>query len=600
MSSIIKIIQKNLKLLIRSKASALIVILGPLLLIFLAGIAFDTSNTYNIDLGVFSKDYSNVTNSLISKLSENEFVINKFNDEPDCIENIKQGRIDACIVFPQNMSFETGKKNEIIFHIDYSKMNLVYVILDIITSTVYATETEVSRDLTAVLLEKLEFTKTQINEKRATISSIKLDLESLKSNTEGIKSDLEDMDLSISKDIFKVNEIKDKNTEVKDGVYSFRTDTETRLGEINESMSQLKIRIDKLNLTSNSTINHLMSPINSMEANLGGIKFKLGTIIGTADTNYESMNSLISGFADNLDTLELNLNRATNTKSNTISILNSMIQALDQSLNNINIIESMFNDIEQNIAQIRVTSAEEIAKPITTTIKPVTSERTQLNYLFPSLMVLVIMFISILLSTTIIMMEKHSPAYFRNFITPTKDIIFILANYLTSILIVMTQTVIILIVSSLFFKTQIFANIWMIIFALMIITSFFTLVGLIIGYLFNSEETATLGSISIGTIFLLLSNMILPLESMPRYVFELARFNPFVISESLLRRIILFNAEIGQLTTEIYTLLIYSAVIFFFIWISQKIYKSHYLHKLAYLEHKLMLKKRAKEKKKKK
>ena len=66
MSALLKIIKKNLKLLIRSKGSALIIILGPLLVIFLVGIAFDNLNTFSLNIGTYSERSEEHTSELQS------------------------------------------------------------------------------------------------------------------------------------------------------------------------------------------------------------------------------------------------------------------------------------------------------------------------------------------------------------------------------------------------------------------------------------------------------------------------------------------------------------------------------------------------------
>ena len=60
-----EIIKKDFKLLVRSKSSALVVLLGPLLIIFLVGLAFNTSSMYNLKVSVYSESYSDLTNSVI-------------------------------------------------------------------------------------------------------------------------------------------------------------------------------------------------------------------------------------------------------------------------------------------------------------------------------------------------------------------------------------------------------------------------------------------------------------------------------------------------------------------------------------------------------
>ncbi len=62
-----------------------------------------------------------------------------------------------------------------------------------------------------------------------------------------------------------------------------------------------------------------------------------------------------------------------------------------------------------------------------------------------------------------------------------------------------------------------------------------------IGYLFSSEETGTLASISLASIFLLFSSFLIPLESLSKSVATIAQYNPFVLSENVLRQLLIFG-----------------------------------------------------------
>ena len=68
MKNLFRLVSKDIKLLIRSKASALIVILGPLLVIFLAGMAFDNTQAYSVSLGTYSTSYNEISENFIIQL----------------------------------------------------------------------------------------------------------------------------------------------------------------------------------------------------------------------------------------------------------------------------------------------------------------------------------------------------------------------------------------------------------------------------------------------------------------------------------------------------------------------------------------------------
>ena len=95
-----------------------------------------------------------------------------------------------------------------------------------------------------------------------------------------------------------------------------------------------------------------------------------------------------------------------------------------------------------------------------------------------------------------------------------------------------------------------------------------------------------MAAISTSSAMLFLSNLILPLESMPQYLQQVARFNPFVISEHLLRQTILFKQPIGGLLGEsyfaefipaVYLLLIYVSVLFMAVLLLLNVVQKMYL-----------------------
>ena len=238
-------------------------------------------------------------------------------------------------------------------------------------------------------------------------------------------------------------------------------------------------------------------------------------------------------------------------------MLDAVITLLDDSLLSISEVQKSLNDVHDRISAIQITDPEAITQPIVTTIKPVVQEKTYLNYLFPVLVVLIIMFTALLITPTLILLDKHSPASFRTYMTPVKDGSYVMANFVTASILLGLQVVIILAIASIFFSEQIIANIPEAILLLLMINSLFVLIGMMIGYIFNTEETATLAAVSIGAVFLFISDVIIPIESMPEVFAYIASFNPYVLGSSLLRRALLFDASLLSLLNDLFILLGY-------------------------------------------
>ena len=155
------ILKKNLLILLKSRLWVLVVIVSPLLAIFLTGIAFDNLNQYKINIGIYSKDYSELKNSYIAKLNTEQFRTIKSKSEAECIDNIKIGLAHTCVVFPDKL--EIGAKNKpIVIYIDYSKLNLAWIVRDTLFSKVEERSTEITKQLTGNILSKLLLTVDEV------------------------------------------------------------------------------------------------------------------------------------------------------------------------------------------------------------------------------------------------------------------------------------------------------------------------------------------------------------------------------------------------------------------------------------------------------
>jgi ABC-type polysaccharide/polyol phosphate export permease len=201
--------------------------------------------------------------------------------------------------------------------------------------------------------------------------------------------------------------------------------------------------------------------------------------------------------------------------------------------------------------------------------------------MIPSLIVLIIMFVSILLSSTLVLMEKNTLAFFRNFVTPTNSTTFVLGTYLTALIMIFIQTIIIGFIYYGLFLNEFSESLLIASLVIIIIISLFTLVGMLIGYLFNSEETATIASICTGSLFLFLSDVLLPLESMPETVRHLVEYNPFLLASETLKKILLFNEPISTVIVDLGYLIGYSVILIIVIIALQSFVKKSFLFHYA-------------------
>ena len=481
---LISLIQKNFRLIIRSRSSALIVVFGPLLLILLMGIAFNTANVYGIRVGYLSENEGELVKSILTELQNKQFSTLKSNTKEECLDGIKSGLFHICAYFTQDFGINIG---ELIFYVDPSRVNLVYMIMDAVSAGVQAKTKEVGGELVQSVVESLEKTEASIQDKRNILPKLVEDYKNTQSSLKSALADLSGIDLAFNIEDFRLFELKNK-------IRDLQGDTTGATTIALDLEEQLKLFVNKAN-------------------NAGSVKNK-------AYSKVAEVNNIIEG----------NIN---------------ILASLDSSL------QSIMNDINL----IKRGNVQKIVAPINTRVEHVTGEKTFLNYLFPTLVAMIIMFVSILLASMLEIRERSAKIFFKNFITPTSNAIFIFSNYLTNLLIVFLQLIILFVAALIFTKEQLISVLGSIFVILLIVTSVFILLGMIIGNIFRSEETNMIASISIGFILLFFSSTILPIETLPGVIKSVANFNPFYISQNILSKVMLFHVGLAGIMNSILILL---------------------------------------------
>jgi len=553
-TEISELVKKNLRELLRSKIGSLIVILGPLLIIFLAGLAFDNSSIYSVKIGTFGPD-NPTTASLTEKLEE-QFSVIEYDTEESCINAIKNTDVNTCLVFNQNFTIGKPSRNDITFHVDYSRLNLVWTITSVLSERIGEEATSSSEDLTRVLLETLDYTQERIEDQRQAVVKLTTENELILQNTQDLVAELGDINLQFDDDRLPLENLTRANTQVKQWV-----DNALSLGTkgLNKAESYIDAAYD---LAAGSGGNQqLLESFQKTVDDIDKLQADLSTTKEVTQQSFETFSDELAALTIGITNTKEQLATAETSRQLSLRVLEALENLLDKSLLSVFLVQESLNDIDAKIDDIAITDAEAIAQPIVTNIKPIVQETTYLNYLFPVLIVLVIMFTALLITPTLILLEKHSPAHFRTYMTPVRDSSYLIATFVTSSIILLLQVFIILSIASIFFTDHVVSSAFEALLALLIVNSLFILIGMIVGYAFNSEETATLAGVSVGAIFLFISDVIIPIESMPQAFNYIAGFNPYVISSSILRRVLLFDASLLSLLDSI--LLLFGYIIAF-------------------------------------
>lgn len=551
--------KKNLKLLIRSKSSALIIFFAPLLIILILGLSYNTSSKYGLNIGVYSTSFTEDVNSFMTSLQEKEYKIVKYETSlEECVEDIKLGFIHTCVSIPESLQIEENKPKEIVFYIDPSKINLVWAIQEDLGNKFNLKAQELSQELAQNIITRLIETKTKVSEKSTELNSVKEKSASASASTETLKENLGKIDLSMSTTAYDTT-----------FVAALKNNLSTEIGGGISEVANALDALETANISSGKTA--IKKALEDADEKLN---LALTLVQGNGTNSLEEVVVLIASLEQDLTSTKTKLTSASEAISSTATSLSTTTEMIKGSIASLESVQQGLEEIKANLESQKVTDASVVSAPLITKIEKISPEKSYLNYMFPVLLVLVIMFSSLLLGTTLVMMEKNSPAFFRNYFVPLKKGMFVLSIYLTNLIITLIQIVVILGVALFFLKEN---SLVMLPIALILLlsSSVFTFLGMSLGYLFKSEETGVLASISLGSFLLFMSGVVLPLESVSPLLRKITYYNPFVISEKIIRELFLFGASIEVIWVDLLILIGYSVVLFVIILIIERVIQKH-------------------------
>lgn len=515
MRNLFELIIKNFKLLFRNKTSTFIFIVGPMAIVLLLGLAFNTADIYGLKLGAYSKSYNNLSNDILTRLSE-QFTITKTESIQECIDGVKLSDWHVCLIFPED--FKITGNNSIDFYVNPTKMNLVYIITNMLSAKISRETEEISTMLVETILQRINSIKSEIEKDEPLAKDIKTSMNLVKDSVTKISADISALDASFSESDFRAAKIEEEITTIRQEILKINKANENVTDANSKSIIQQAYDNIIVNISIlDSDISNLSKAVNLTSAKMKKIAELQGS--ANSDLSYVSLQ-------------------------------------LSQNIQKISSLQDSIKIIKEQVA-ISVSTAT-IVKPINTIIKEVTSERRYTGFVFPLLVVLLLMFGGIFLGSILVISEKTSRAYFRNLVLPVRRITFILASYITTMIILLVEIAIVLGVAYFFTKTPVSPSLMLLVF---IVGTVFVFIGLMVGYFSKTTEMAMLISIALVALLLFFSNIILPIEAIA-YLKEVAMYNPFTIATTLVKENILLN--IGVELQERYLLLLfcYLAVIF--------------------------------------
>jgi len=553
---LLSIIKKDFKVLLRSKASGFLVLFGPLLIVLLISLFFNGRSSYDLSIGYHAPEKNELTASFVSALKNTSYAVREFPDEDSCVEKIKQGVIHTCIIFPKDFQLRNENSNELRFLVDYSKMNLVYKVIDSVSGILELESKEVSYSLASILLNKINSTINNLGHEMDSESKISSDLE--KSQGELANAGLSLGSINFELSIPTTYSLSNKTIQTNQTLQSLYNNT---LMLIEESRGFINMLDDyDLNDSEIDELNYELDELAEMMGNAHNASFD------RVDELFALITQLDAGIANLQSNLVTNRQISEDAKAKIASARSST----DNARSGLSQLKDSLASSKSSLQSISINSAETIVSPVNTRIEPIAAESSNIMFTFPFLLILTIMFVALFLSSTITVFEKNSKAVFRNYITPTKPSLLVFGSFITCLIIILCQAIIILAAANYLLGIAVFANALTVFAVALASIIFFIALGMLTGRLFSSQEGAVMASIILGCVFLFASNLVVPLESLAPALSGIIKANPFIIFSDLLRKAILFKSSLSGTIPTLPILFGVGVIILLFLFFSRR------------------------------
>jgi len=600
--TIASVIKKDLTIYTRHTKTVLLIFLAPILITILIGSVFSggaDQGLKDVRLGVGGG--SELGKEIIQELNSSQmFLITEENTtDPTVIEEgVRSGRYSAGIFIPVD---ETQAMK---LYIDNSRVQIAPIISTVFITTIEKMSYELTLGFLSRLWEELDQMEAKLDPLQDGIVEINSSISSLNSSTADVisaldeinatrlnasvdemKRTLEQMKVDLNRTAADINVTRQEIKQLDENVDSIHNDAvllrdelevvvddidaaDAALLDLQTSLQQtydLTCTIDPSQaqcITLSATIQQVQdtsdllqertAPVISLYDsldNLAQTSAQLHEKLEMTDVRLQEMQKSIDNYTLEISNISENI---ADIEDVVITLEDVKVQSANTSQKLEQLSSGMANstaslalEIEKTkgvINEVTTKSPTDIAAPVTMEMDQVFKDKSQLEFLMPGIISIVLMFISFMLASITIIQERSQKTLVRTLLTPLSLEEFLFAKTFALILIALLQGIIMVIVAFLLYGVLIPVSQWGALFLVILVYSAsFIGIGMALATLADSENTAMLLSLVLSIPMLFLCGMFFPFETMPPLMAWLGNALPITMGIRALDSVLIYQ-----------------------------------------------------------
>ncbi|MFH0868776.1 MAG: ABC transporter permease [archaeon] len=601
--NLINEIEKDAKQFMREKRTLILMLTAPLLVLFIMGAIFggEATNTGKSTIGMCDLDNSNASQLFANGIKNQTQVIDYGTNEncgAELEKDVREGKLAAGLVI--NAGFEQGMLQGVTQNIsvilDNSRFQVSPSIEAFVRAAVQETDQRIGTQFILSVWQQLNDANVKLDNMLVDIEDTRQRANDMKANLQETVNSLNALDIdAVRTDIYLANSTVQNTVVLLDNAESNLTKIESDFADYDNTLNQTEADLIGINdslANASSYIQSAKAGVNCSDVLYFAYCTSLDSLNNSISSSQQSVELRIQKVRDaRMDLLEanqtiqefrINIASARTGATNAEQKINNMLDFVEQLEENRNSALQTINEVDMSLTEIisktyelqniisasrnqitQITSRppEFVIAPMLVTSNQLFGNRPFFEFMLPSLLPLILMFIALFLASTSLVREKHGGTLTRVYTSQVNRFEFAAVKVLSYTVVLIPEAILLALIASVFYNAFAVSdlNAWFyVIQALTLLILTFVALGILIAIYSESEATAFLASLVVGLPMLFLSGLLFPFEFMPPLVAFFGMLSPLTQAVISMQAAILYNSPqaFGSVALIIYSVIL--------------------------------------------
>jgi ABC-type multidrug transport system permease subunit len=579
--------EKDGKQFFREGRTLLLLFAAPLLVLLVLGGVFGktAAETSGIGMGLCDLDNSTMSHLFVSGIS-NSTKISDYSNTSECdaavAREVTEGRLPAAIVIPKGFqpNIERGISQNMTVYIDNSRIQTAPSIEAFMKAAVQETGQKVGTQFILSVWGKLDNAATQLNTLQVRVNGSRADALRMKQRLQGTEDSLNAINFSVmDEQLSAANSTVGYARGSMEAAEANLTQIESRFAEYDNELNQSEGDLLRINATlgnASAYVGSARAGINCTDPvflayclSLDSLNSTIGSASATVNDRIAKIESAKQGIAEANKTIiqfRSNIDSAMNgtldaesriaemnsfvgelkgNRADAMSTISEVMASLDDTVNKSYELEAIINQSSGQINEITSRNPESVISPMLLSPNKLFGQRTFFDFLLPSLLPMILMFVSLFLSSTSLVREKNSGTLARVQLSQANPLEYCAMKVISYTVVLIPEAIMLTVIASVVYGTFSVLDFgtWVFVFeTLSLLMLAFIAIGVVIAIYSESEATAFLASLVVGLPLLFLSGLLFPFEFMPSSMALLGQASPLTQAVSSMQSVMLYHS----------------------------------------------------------